>query len=63
MYDPYDDEALVGWLQSASRETLEVNFMELVQKYRRVSKAYKDLAYNSTWERTARQQERSGGWM
>jgi len=62
MYDPYD-EALVEWVESASRDTLEMQFMELVQKYLRVSKAYKDLSYNYIWEQTARQQERSGGWM
>lgn len=63
MYDPYDDGELVEWVELASREALELEFMNLVRKYRRVSKAYKDLQYNTSWERTARQQERSGGWM
>ena len=63
MYDPYDDGELVEWVELASREALELEFMNLVRKYRKVSKAYKDLQYNVGWERTARQQERSGGWM
>lgn len=63
MYDPYDDGELVEWVELASREALELEFMNLVRKYRRVSKAYKDLQYNTSWERTYRQQERSGGWM
>ena len=63
MHDPYDDEELVEWVESVSRETLEIEFMNLVQKYRKVSKAYKDLQYRSSWESTARQQKRSGGWM
>ena len=32
MYDPYDDHELVEWVETASRETLELEFMNLVRK-------------------------------
>lgn len=63
MYDPYDDHELVEWLENAPREVLELEFMELARKYARVRKEYKEFRTNVSWERTARQQERSGGWM
>lgn len=63
MYDPYDDHELVEWVENASREALELEFMNLVRKYRKVSDEYKKHMYHTSWERTARQQERSGGWI
>jgi hypothetical protein len=62
----YEDDALVEWVENASRETLELHYMELVGRYRiacrEIRKANKMLD-DLSWERTARRQERSGGWM
>ena len=63
MHDPYDDHELVEWVELASREALELEFMDLVRKYRKTRKELSDLRTNVSWENTARQQERSGGWM
>lgn len=63
MYDPYDDHGLVEWVELASREALELEFMELARKYVNLKREHKQFVSNVGWERTARQQERSGGWM
>lgn len=63
MYDPYDDEGLVEWLENADRARLELEFMDLMRKYINLKREHKQLVSNVGWERTARQQERSGGWM
>ena len=63
MYDPYDDEGLVEWLENADRARLELEFMNLMRKYINLKREHKQFVSNVGWERTARQQERSGGWM
>lgn len=63
MYDPYDDEGLVEWVENTERGMLELAYMELVRKYITLKWEHKQLVSNVSWERTARQQERSGGWM
>ena len=63
MYDPYDDGVLVDWLENVSHARLEFEFMELARKYVNLRREHKQLVSNIGWERTARQQERSGGWM
>ena len=64
--DIYEDDVLVQWTENISRETLELEFLQLVSRYRRktreIQKMKKD-ASDMGWERTMRQQERSGGWM
>jgi hypothetical protein len=62
----YEDQALVEWVENASRERLELHYMELVARYRgkcRELKKMQKIASDYSWERTMRQQERSGGWM
>jgi hypothetical protein len=62
----YDDEALVEWVENASRDALALRYMELMARYRgkcREIKNLQDHAVNMSWERTMRQQERSGGTM
>ena len=62
----YEDDELVEWVENASRETLELHYMELVARYRakcRELKKMQKIATEYSWERTMRQQERSGGWM
>ena len=63
MYDPYDDEGLVEWVENTERGMLELAFMDLVREYVTLKRELKQLVSNVSWERTARQQERSGGWM
>lgn len=63
MYDPYDDHELVEWVENTERGMLELAFMGLVRKYITLKWEHKQLVSNVSWERTARQQERSGGWM
>lgn len=63
MYDPYDDEGLVEWVENASHARLELEFMDLMRKYVNLKREHKQFVSNVGWERTARQQERSGGWM
>lgn len=64
--DIYEDDVLVQWTENISRETLELEFLQLVARYRQktreIQKMKKD-ASDRGWERTMRQQERSGGWM
>ena len=64
--DIYNDDVLVQWTENISRETLELEFLQLVSRYRRktreIQKMKKD-ASDRGWERTMRQQERSRGWM
>jgi hypothetical protein len=59
----YEDQPLVEWVENASRATLELHYMELVALYRAKCRELKKIATEYSWERTARQQERSGGWM
>jgi hypothetical protein len=59
----YEDQALVEWVENASRATLELHYMELVARYRGKCRELKKITSDIGWERTARQQERSGGWM
>lgn len=63
MYDPYDDHELMEWVENASRETLEIEFMVMVTKYKAARRELRELRTAVSWERTARQQEHSGGWM
>ena len=63
MYDPYDDEVLVEWLENVSHARLELEFMDLMRKYVNLKRKHNEYVSNVGWERTARQQERSGGWM
>lgn len=63
MYDPYDDEGLVEWLENISHARLELEFMNLMRKYVNLKRKHSEYVSNVGWERTARQQERSGGWM
>jgi hypothetical protein len=62
----YEDHELVEWVENASRETLELHYMELVARYRatcRELRKTRNTVSDLIWERTARRQERSGGWM
>jgi hypothetical protein len=59
----YEDHELVEWVENASRATLELHYMELVARYRGKCRELKKIATEYSWERTMRQQERSGGWM
>ena len=64
--DIYNDDVLVQWTENISRETLELEFLQLVSRYRRKTREIqkmKKAASDIGWERTMRQQERSGGWM
>ena len=64
--DIYEDDVLVQWTENISRETLELEFLQLVSRYRRKTREIQKMkkeASDSSWERTMRQQERSGGWM
>ena len=64
--DIYNDDVLVQWTENISRETLELEFLQLVSRYRRKTREIQKMkkeASDSSWERTMRQQERSGGWM
>lgn len=63
MYNPYDDEGLVEWVENTERGMLELAFMDLVREYVILKRELKQLVSNVSWERTARQQERSGGCM
>lgn len=40
----YDDHDLVEWVENASRETLELQYMELVARYRLKFKELRDLS-------------------
>lgn len=65
-FDIYDDDVLVQWTENISRETLELEFLQLVSRYRRKTREIQQLkkeASDRGWERTMRRQERSGGWM
>jgi hypothetical protein len=59
----YEDQALVEWVENASRATLELHYMELIARYRAKCRELKKIATEYSWERTMRQQERSGGTM
>ena len=62
----YEDHELVEWVENASRDRLELHYMELVARYRakcRELKKMQKIATEYSWERTMRQQERSGGTM
>jgi hypothetical protein len=59
----YEDHELVEWVENSSRETLELHYMELVARYRAKCRELKKIASDYSWERTMRQQERSGGTM
>lgn len=64
--DIYEDDVLVQWTENISRETLELEFLQLVSRYRRKTREIQQLkkdASDRSWERTMRRQERSGGWM
>ena len=64
--DIYEDDVLVEWTETATRETLELEFLQLVSRYRRKTREIqkmKKAASDFGWERTMRQQERSGGSM
>jgi hypothetical protein len=64
--DIYDDHLLLEWTENASRETLELEFLQLVARYRRKSREIQKMKKDASdmgWERTMRQQERSGGTM
>lgn len=64
--DIYNDDVLVQWTENISRETLELEFLQLVSRYRRKTREIQKMkkeASDSGWELTMRQQERSGGWM
>ena len=64
--DIYNDDVLVQWTENVSRETLELEFLQLVSRYRRKTREIQKMkkeASDSSWERTMRQQERSGGLM
>lgn len=64
--DIYEDDVLVQWTENISRETLELEFLQLVSRYRRKTREIQQLKKDASdrgWERTMRQQERSGGWM
>jgi hypothetical protein len=62
----YDDHDLVEWVENASRDSLALRYMELMARYRLKSRELKkmnEIATEYSWERTMRQQERSGGTM
>jgi hypothetical protein len=40
----YDDHDLVEWVENVSRETLELQYMELVARYRLKFKELRDLS-------------------
>ena len=64
--DIYEDDVLVQWTENISRETLELEFLQLVARYRQKTREIQQLkkeASDRSWERTMRRQERSGGWM
>jgi hypothetical protein len=63
MYDPYDDHELIEFVENCGRDRLEMEYMNLVRKYRNLSREHKQFISNVGWERTMRQQERSGGTM
>jgi hypothetical protein len=59
----YEDHELVEWVENASRDRLELHYMELVARYRAKCRELKKITSDIGWERTMRRQERSGGWM
>lgn len=62
----YDDHDLVEWVENASRDSIALRYMELMARYRLKSRELKkmnEIATEYSWERTMRQQERSGGTM
>ena len=63
MYDPYEDEGLMYWLQNTERGMLELAYLDLLRDFRRVKDKYSKYLIEAGWEQTARQQERSGGQM
>lgn len=63
MYDPYEDNRLMNEIAMLSREALEHEFVNLLIKHKQLQLKYQNFASEVSWERTARQQERSGGWM
>lgn len=63
MYDPYEDEGLMYWLQNTERGMLELAFLDLLVKHRALTTKHSEYVSKTSWEQTARQQERSGGWM
>ena len=57
----YDDEALVEWVENASRDTLALRYMELMARYRLKSRELKQLQESTadlSWERNP---DRMGG--
>lgn len=54
---------LEEFLDSTDLETLKDNYRDLLMRYTDIRDKYNELSFMSSWERTARQQERSGGWM
>lgn len=63
MYDPYEDLGFMSWLENTERGMLELAYIDLKRKYVNLKREHKQFVSNVGWERTARQQERSGGWM
>jgi len=62
----YDDDDLVEWVENASRDSLALRYMELMARYRLKSlevNKLREIATEYSWDRTMRQQERSGGTM
>ena len=57
------DELIMTWIQECERGMLEMAYIDLLHSYRKLKKEYSDYRSNASWEGTARQQERSGGWM
>ncbi len=63
MYDPYEDLGFMAWLENTERGMLELAYIDLKRKYVALKREHQQFVSNAGWERTARQQERSGGWM
>lgn len=57
------DDLMMDWVQECERGMLELAYMDLLRSYRKLRKEHSEYVSNVGWERTMRQQERSGGWM
>ena len=53
MYDPYDDPELVEWVESVGRQTLEIEYMSMVLRYRNKCmelKKAREIATDLSWK-------------
>lgn len=63
MYNIRNEDHVREIIGDYSREMLEDSYVNLWFQFLKLKDKHSQYVSNVSWERTARQQERSGGWM